>query len=185
MGVGVKSTNWQILVWGRDAKSVFSKSIGSKENYFRKTISTVYIGKHLPTSKKVSSGMAIAKITSLAKIACLESVTLITSLLWLSCRQKFLWKNVVDLSQCHALQNIFVLWQFLLKIFSSLTISIKKCFIGEIIYTKNIIFQVMLFMLFSTWRTATWRQRISGNGFNAIWFILLKQKLDLESIQQS
>jgi hypothetical protein len=32
----------------------------------------VYIGKNLPPSKKVSSGMAIAKITSLAKIACLE-----------------------------------------------------------------------------------------------------------------
>jgi hypothetical protein len=32
----------------------------------------VYIEKNLPPSKKVSSGMAIAKITSLATIACLE-----------------------------------------------------------------------------------------------------------------
>ncbi len=33
--------------------------------------------------------------------------------------------------------------------------------------------------LFATWCTAIYRQRINANGFNAIWFILLKQKHDL------
>ncbi len=36
-------------------------------------------------------------------------------------------------------------------------------------------------LLFATWRTAACKQRINANGFNAIWFILLKQKHDIKN----